>query len=81
MYDSRFNEGNLREKTLKDIWNDPDAFSYNRHFTVDDLTGYCRKCQYGSICAGGCRSYNYFTHQKLYESLRCIQKISNQDTD
>lgn len=73
LYDESFIEGNLREKTLHEIWNDPEAFSYNRHFTLDKLTGKCKDCVYGNRCAGGCRSYNYFTHGKLYESLRCVK--------
>lgn len=74
LYDEAFIEGNLREKSLYEIWNDPDAFSYNRHFTLNDLTGKCKECAYGGRCAGGCRSYNYFTHGKMYESLFCINQ-------
>ena len=73
MYDDRFIEGNLREKSLYEIWNNPHAFAYNRQFTPDMLTGKCKSCEYGDRCAGGCRSYNYFTHGKLYESLRCAR--------
>lgn len=74
MYDDFFIEGNLREKTLYDIWNHPDAFAYNRQFTVKQLSGKCSNCSYGHRCAGGCRSYNYFSHGKLYESLCCACK-------
>ena len=74
MYDDRFIEGNLRERTLLDIWNDPGSFAYNRQFRPDLLTGRCKTCDYGRKCAGGCRSYNYFTHGKLYESLRCARE-------
>ena len=71
MYDPRFNEGNLREKSLLDIWTDPKAFSYNRDFTPDFLTGTCKGCVYGDTCAGGCRSYDFFTTGKLYENPLC----------
>lgn len=71
MYDPRFIEGNLRERSLGDIWTDPESFAYNRKFTLEDLTGRCRDCVHGSICAGGCRSYNYFSRGKLYEAARC----------
>ena len=74
MYDEKFNEGNLRERSLNDIWNDPDAFTYNRNFTPDLLTGGCSGCEHGRYCAGGCRSYNYFTGGKLYESLYCCSR-------
>ena len=73
MYDESFIEGNLREKSLYEIWNDPDAFSYNRKFTMNQLTGKCKDCEYGCKCAGGCRSYNYFTHGKMYDSLFCAK--------
>ena len=71
MYDERFNEGNLREKPLKEIWCDPDAFAYNRKFEPDMLTGGCAGCPRGDVCAGGCRSYNWFTTGKLYENALC----------
>lgn len=73
MYDEVFIEGNLREKSLAEIWNDPESFSYNRGFRPEMLTGKCSTCAYGSVCAGGCRSYNYFTGGKLYESPRCAR--------
>ncbi len=73
MYDDSFIEGNLRERTLADIWNDPDAFAYNRKFTPEKLTGKCRECELSHLCAGGCRSYNHFVHGKLYESPFCAR--------
>ena len=75
MYDERFNEGNLREKSLREIWEDPDAFAYNRKFTPELLSGACASCEAGPFCAGGCRSYNYFVHGKLYEAPRCARNI------
>ena len=74
MYDARFNEGNLREQTLREIWDNPNNFAYNRRFTTELLTGKCKECKMGAYCAGGCRSYNYFVHGKLYESPACARK-------
>lgn len=71
MYDDVFIEGNLREKPLSEIWNDPEAFAYNRRFTSGLLSGSCAECTRAGQCAGGCRSYNYFTQGKLYESPCC----------
>ena len=73
MYDPRFTEGNLREQTLREIWESPDNFLYNRAFTPELLTGKCAECEMGKYCGGGCRSYNYFVHGKLYESPRCAR--------
>lgn len=74
MYDERFIEGNLREKSLREIWESPDSFAYNRKFEMEKLTGGCRECEFGDLCMGGCRSYNYFTHGKLYEAIHCVRK-------
>lgn len=42
-----------------------------------DSVGNVRGCEYGIICKGGCRSYNYFTHGKLYEAMHCAKdKVS-----
>ncbi len=71
MYDERFIEGNLRQRSLREIWEDPDAFAYNRKFRPELLTGKCASCDYGSVCGGGCRSYNYFAGGTLYENPLC----------
>lgn len=73
MYDEAFIEGNLRKEALERIWNDPNAFSYNRKFNKGRLQGRCSHCEHAIKCAGGCRSYNYFSHGKLYESLYCVK--------
>ena len=71
MYDECFNEGNLREQSLREIWESPTAFSYNRIFSLDKLSGKCIKCKYSAYCQGGCRSYNWFVNGNLYESPFC----------
>lgn len=74
MYDEFFIEGNLRERTLMDIWTDPASFRYNRGFDESMLTGSCAGCRMGGVCAGGCRSYNFFTIGRLYENRLCARK-------
>ena len=74
MYDDIFIEGNLRRCSLREIWENPEAFAYNRGFSTDRLTGHCRLCEYGKYCHGGCRSYNYFVHKKLYGSPACARQ-------
>ena len=59
--EDRFVEGNIRERSLTEIWKDPDAFAYNRKFSVEQLEGYCRECAYAEICRGGC-GWTSFAH-------------------
>jgi len=49
-------EGRLAERSLAAIWNDPEAFAYNRRFRPEDLSGACGSCVFGRICRGGCHS-------------------------
>jgi len=71
LYDDRFIEGNVRERSLPDIWNDPAGFAYNRSFNPGLLAGRCRGCEAGDVCRGGCRASNYFTTGNLYENAFC----------
>lgn len=47
-------EGYTTERPLREIWQDKNAFAYNRHFDCSMLTGYCKECIYAAICKGGC---------------------------
>ncbi|MEW5729068.1 MAG: radical SAM protein, partial [Pseudomonadota bacterium] len=52
--DRSFIEGNLRQRPLRDIWYDPEAFPWARRLTKQDLGGTCRSCAFGDTCLGGC---------------------------
>lgn len=56
-----FIEGNIKTKTIKEIWEDPNSFSWNRKMKKEQLNGLCKKCKYGSRCLGGC-SNTRLTH-------------------
>lgn len=71
--DERFIEGNLREESLEEIWNKEGAFSYNRDFSPDKLTGKCKGCEMGKYCAGGCRQMCYFTSGEYYNNKYCVR--------
>lgn len=46
--------GNIRDASLKDIWERSTPLRYTRDRTVDDLWGYCRTCYYADVCRAGC---------------------------
>ncbi len=46
--------GNIRDNSLKDIWERAAPLRYTRDRTVDDLWGYCRTCYYADECRAGC---------------------------
>jgi radical SAM protein with 4Fe4S-binding SPASM domain len=49
-----FIEGNIRRRSIVDIWNNPEGFSYIRQFTRKELGKNCRQCKFGPSCKGGC---------------------------
>ncbi len=51
-----FVEGSIREVTLDESWNRPDAFAYNRQWDIESLEGFCRECRHVKRCRGGCRA-------------------------
>lgn len=70
-------EGNIRELSLKEIWNDHSKFSYNRRFQHSMLKGYCSECKYGNICRGGCGENPIDTAGNPY----CLYKIETKGYD
>jgi radical SAM protein with 4Fe4S-binding SPASM domain len=50
----RFVEGNVLDRPLRAIWEDPDAFGYTRRFERSMLRGACASCDLGELCRGGC---------------------------
>lgn len=46
--------GNVRDKSLREIWETAEPLAFTRRRTVDDLWGYCHGCYYAEVCMAGC---------------------------
>ncbi|HYP77029.1 MAG TPA: radical SAM protein [Polyangiaceae bacterium] len=46
--------GNVRDHSLREIWERAAPLRYVRDRTVDDLWGFCRSCYYAEECMAGC---------------------------
>lgn len=64
--DRQFIEGNLRERSLSDIWNDEQSFAWRRGMKKEQLSGNCKRCIYGSRCLGGCTNTRLTTQNTIY---------------
>ena len=71
-----FVEGNVRERSLVDIWHDPGAFAYTRRFRPDDLAGDCKGCEYGEICRGGCTFASVGAHGHPHRYPHCYYRVT-----
>jgi radical SAM protein with 4Fe4S-binding SPASM domain len=46
--------GNVRDASLKEIWQRAPALAWGRSRGVESLSGFCRTCYYAADCLGGC---------------------------
>lgn len=81
--------GNIRDHSLRDIWERSARLRYIRDRTVDDLWGFCRTCYYADDCRAGCTwtstsllgrpgnnplcHHRALEHQKLGQRERLVQ--------
>lgn len=75
---SDFVEGNIRQRSLRDIWYDKNAFAYNRYFKVSDLSGGCKGCEYGASCRGGCRVTAFSATGNMFDNPYCLHRLSQE---
>jgi len=64
-------ESNIREKSLAEIWNDPNLFQYNRRFSRKNLSESCRQCDKVLVCKGGCNSQSFSMTGKFQQGIYC----------
>ncbi len=75
MGQNQFVEGNVRDVSLKEIWESDDSFEYNRKFKSKDLGPNCEGCKYGDECQGGCNSMSHTITGELNNNPYCFHKI------
>jgi len=75
MGNNRFIEGNVRSQSLREIWENPNNFAYNRKFDKTKLGPNCRNCKYGEKCKGGCNSMSYTITKRFHNDPYCFYAI------
>ncbi len=76
---NRFIEGNVREESPEEIWEDGNRFGFTRGFDVDDLGENCKGCKFGAECKGGCSSMSYTITDRFHNDPYCFYKIERDD--
>jgi radical SAM protein with 4Fe4S-binding SPASM domain len=74
--DEFFLEDNVRNRPLKEIWEDPKSFAWNRDLCRNKLEGFCSKCQYGNYCLAGCSVMKFTSGKKLTENHYCSYNVA-----
>jgi len=70
-----FVAGNVRERSILDIWNDDSAFAYTRQYDTSLMQGQCGKCESARDCKAGCLGMAYSLHNTIYENTYCYKSI------
>jgi len=68
----QFVEGNVADRSLREIWEAPGAFAYTRSFETSQLQGACAGCEYGEICRGGCTFMSVATTGRPHGNPYCL---------
>ena len=77
--DGAFIEGNVRQRSLVELWNDEKSFAWNRLFQTDRLRGFCARCGYAAVCGGGCSVTKLNFHGTLAENAYCAFSVAMGD--
>jgi radical SAM protein with 4Fe4S-binding SPASM domain len=72
-----FVAGNLRRRSLADIWADESGFAYNTDWQEGNLTGACAECPYRRVCRAGCTCLAYSVTGSIYENPYCLHRVQN----
>lgn len=67
--------GNIREHSLKYIWENSDVFKRLRSLDVTDIKGVCSKCKFLNTCAGSCRASAYSSYRDIHAPFPTCQKL------
>ena len=68
-------KGDLRKRSLWDIWFDPETFAYNRSFFAGALGPNCNHCDKGEQCKGGCSSMSYGNTGLFHNDPYCFYAL------
>ena len=74
MQSDEFVVGNVREKSLREIWEDDESFAFNRKFEPSMLEGFCATCRYGDICRAGCRFQAFSSSGSMFDNPYCYYR-------
>lgn len=68
-------KGDLKKRSLWDIWFDPETFEYNRGFFTSALGPNCNHCGRGEECKGGCSSMSYGNTGSFHNDPYCFYAL------
>jgi radical SAM protein with 4Fe4S-binding SPASM domain len=73
-----FDEANVRQRPVREIWADERAFAYIRVPGVKVLRGGCSRCPFARVCGAGCSSLCFAATGMLGDNPYCLFGLSRE---
>ncbi|MBF0443707.1 MAG: radical SAM protein [Oligoflexales bacterium] len=70
-----FSAGNVRERSISEIWQDPGSFQNSRVYDTSKARGDCALCEFVSQCRAGCHAIAFSRKGDVYENDLCLYAI------
>lgn len=67
--------GNVRERSVSDLWRSAEAFPYSRGFSPEGAGENCRACPHVATCKGGCNEMSLMKTGKFHNDPYCFHRI------
>ncbi|MFH1532853.1 MAG: radical SAM protein [Pseudomonadota bacterium] len=73
-----FNQANLRDRSLQEIWADDALFRINRDPAAKGLTGFCADCAFRRVCGAGCTSLAFSATGGVGDNPYCLFRVGEE---
>ena len=73
-----FNEANVRDRSLQEIWRDEGLFALNRDPGAKQLTGFCGSCAFRRVCGAGCTSLAFSATGGVGDNPYCLYRVGEE---
>jgi radical SAM protein with 4Fe4S-binding SPASM domain len=73
-----FMEGNVRERSISELWHDPETFALNRRFEPEMMRGFCATCAHGPACRGGCSDLAHAATGSPHDNPYCFHRLETE---
>lgn len=67
--------GNVRDKSVREIWDEAPEVRFARDRTTDELWGFCKTCYYAETCMAGCSWTSHCTLGKRGNNPFCYHRV------
>ena len=72
---------NVKDQPFSKIWRESRFLNYFRSLQISDISGHCSRCEWLSVCRGGCKAAN-FSKRKIFNSnCHCWLVAENEKTE